>query len=60
MKLTFARKIRTVWDEMENEFDDKSTEFLLEVTAQTVRERFNIPDFDCGDVAKALELTNNE
>lgn len=47
-------RIKEVFDEAEKEFSDKSTEFILEITAQRVRDRKIKRDCDAGDVAEAI------
>ncbi len=42
-----------LFDECEEQFPDKSTEFLLEITAERARMR-GIKNCDCGDVTEAL------
>lgn len=48
------RKIREVFNETDNDYEDKSTEFVLEVTAQRCVERKIKSDCDAGDVAEAI------
>ncbi len=54
MKLKTAKAVVEVYNETENQFDEKSTAFILEVTAERCRERGIITDCDCGHVVDAL------
>lgn len=55
MKAKKAESIRSIFDMSEEEFPDKSTEFLMEITCQRAAlVRLNI---DHGDVAEALQQT---
>jgi len=49
-----AVKILKVWDQQEINFPHKSTEFLLEVTADRCRRIGIMPRCDCSDVAEAI------
>lgn len=53
-----AHRIRQVWDELESQLPDKSTEFLLEVTAQECGQKHPKLTLFAGDVAEALTITN--
>ena len=46
--------LKELFDEVESEFPEKSTEFLLEVTAERARQMGIKPNCDSGDVAAAL------
>ena len=54
MKEKRAKDIRAIFDQVEEEFPDKSTEFLMEITCQRARGM----DLDHGDVAEALQQTS--
>jgi len=54
MKRQTSRRIAEIYRDVEAQFEDKSTEFLLEVTAERVRLERLIPDCDHGHVADAL------
>jgi hypothetical protein len=53
MKTKTKKWLRQLFDQQEEIFPDKSTGFLLEVTAQQAR-TISGRDFDCSDVAEAL------
>ncbi len=55
MNATTRSKINEVFLEVEGEYEDKSTEFILEITAQRCVERKIKRDCDAGDVAEAIE-----
>jgi hypothetical protein len=50
-----SQLIREIFKETENDFPDKSTEFLLEVAAERCRNN-GIKGTDCSDVAEALSM----
>lgn len=54
MKASLAKAITAVYIETENEFEEKSTEFILEVAAQRCHERKIKPNCDHGDVVDAV------
>jgi len=55
MNHTTKNRIKEVFNETENDFPDKSTEFVLEITAQRCVERKIKRDCDAGDVAEAID-----
>lgn len=52
--MTVNERIADLFDAIETEFPDKSTEFLLELTAHNARRRGIKKKCDSGDVADAL------
>jgi GTP cyclohydrolase I len=54
MKRKTSKRIAEIYNEVEAGFDEKATEFLLEVTAERVRLERLITDCDHGHVADAL------
>ena len=54
MKQRTTIELKELFNECESEFPDKSTEFLLEYTAEMARIRKIKFDCDCGDVAEAI------
>ncbi len=57
MNYSKALDIRGVYREVENEFPDKSTEFILEVAAERCRIHQIYRDCDASDIAEALDKT---
>ena len=57
MKQKKAKALAEFFDEAENDFPDKSTEFLLEIAAERARHR-GYHGVDCGDIAEALFQTS--
>lgn len=47
------KQIVEVWNEVEDDFPDKSTEFLMAMTCDRYRERYG-RDIDNADIAGAL------
>lgn len=45
--------INDIWDELEDDFPDKSTEFLMQMTCDIYRQRYG-KEIDHGHVAAAL------
>jgi hypothetical protein len=56
MNATHAAQIRNIWEMFEKQFPGKSTEFLLEVTAQEASRVFR-HRYDCGHITDALVQT---
>ncbi len=56
MKPDKAERIRILFDSAEEDYPQKSTEFLMEVTCQRARYAFKM-EIDHGDVAEALTKT---
>lgn len=56
MKLKTATKIRSIFDITEEDFPEKSTEFLMELTCQKAQSIYGMR-IDHGDVAEAIQLT---
>jgi hypothetical protein len=54
MKTKTAKAIVEIYHETDNEFEEKSIAFILEVVAERCRERGIIHDCDCGHVTDAL------
>lgn len=54
MKRATAKRIAQIYREVEDEFEEHSTAFLLEITAERVRKARVIPNCDCGHVTDAL------
>lgn len=59
MKQSQALEIREIWKQVEDEFPDKSTAFLLEVTVKRCRIRMLMLGCDCADIADALIQTED-
>lgn len=58
MKLKTAKKLRALFKKFETIFgEDKSTAFLLEITADKANNLMKTDRFDCSDVADALIMT---
>jgi hypothetical protein len=53
VKIKTVKYLEETWQTMEDIFPDKSTEFLLEVTAQEASRKLG-HHFDCGDIAEAI------
>jgi len=53
MKLKKAKVLAEIFYEVSEQFEDKSTEFCLEVAAERARER-GYAHTDCSDIAEAL------
>ncbi len=58
MKAKTAQLIRSIFDSAEEDFPDKSTEFLVEITCQ--KAAFIPLIIDHGDVAEALQQTSTK
>lgn len=56
MKLKKAKALTAIFEQADSDFPDKSTAFLLEVSAERARHQ-GYHDTDCGDIAEALFLT---
>ena len=54
MKRETAKRIARIYLEVEKEFEEHSTAFILEITAERARIHKVLPDCDCGHVADAL------
>lgn len=54
MALELAQKIKLIYEDVDREFPNKSTAFVLEVTAERVRVQKVKRECDCCDVAEAL------